>query len=248
MAAKARMLDPVADLRRRLRVRRRIRALSPAVVRTTVLRWWNDHGLAEHPAAVGKRIALALVEQPGSADKMAGIFVLEELLADHLRATDLPACAELFERGRLGDGTVVDAFGVKVLGTLLHRVRGRGDVARALAGWRLAGSAAQRRAACVAFTTLAPQGESALPGLTGLIFTICAAVVWSPDRADQTAVAWLLRELSRAEPTRVEAFVRRHARFMSRECARHAVIRLPVARQTALLAHWKRVTTPRDHR
>lgn len=243
MAAKARMLDPVADLHRRLR-RRRARQSSRSA-RAIVLRWWSDHGLGEHPAAVGKRIALALLEQKASEDKLAGILVLEELLADHLRGGDLPAFADLFVRHRLADGSVVDAFAVKVLGTLLRRVRGRGDVARALAQWRSAPAPWQRRAVCVAFTALAPQGDAAFPGFAQLVFTVCSAVVWSPERSDQTAVGWLLHELSRAEPTRVEAFVRRHARFMSRECARHAVERLPAARQQDVLAHWKRATSLR---
>lgn len=243
------MLDPVADLHRRLR-RRTSRHVARSGARSrstraTVMRWWSEHGLGEHPAAVGKRIALALLEQKTTDDKLAGILVLEELLADHLRATDLPAFADLFARQRLGDGTVVDAFGVKVLGTLLHRVRGRGDVARALAQWRTAPSLSQRRAACAAFTALAPQGDTALPGLAQLIFSVCSTIVWSPERSDQTAVGWLLHELSRAEPTRVEAFVRRHARFMSRECARHAVGKLPTLRQQDVLAHWKRATSLR---
>ena len=241
MAATARMLDPVADLRRRLApARRKGRAL-----RGIVLRWWSDQGLAEHPAAVGKRIALALLEQKRPAHQLAGIFVLEELLADHLRASDLGAFASLFDARHLADDSVIDAFGIKVLGTLLHRVRGRADVARGLAQWRNAESAAQRRAACVAFTALAPQGDGALPGLAQLIFTLCGTIVWSVERSDQTAVGWLLRELSRAEPTRVEAFVRRNARFMSRECVRHATERLTTARQQDLLAHWKRATSLR---
>jgi len=241
MAAKARMLDPVADLRRRLAAGPR----TSRSLRATVLRWWNDHGLGEHPAAVGKRIALALIEQKRVENKLAGIHVLEELLADHLRASDVPAFAELFAAGHLADGSVVDWFGVRVLGTLLRRVRGRGDVARALAQWRTAEVSPQRRAACVAFTALAPQGDNAMPGLAQLIFTLCGTIVWSPERSDQTAVAWLLRELSRAEPTRVEAFVRRHARFMSRECARQSVEKLSAARQQDLLAHWKRATSLR---
>jgi 3-methyladenine DNA glycosylase AlkD len=243
MAPAKAMLDPVADLHRRLR-RRRTRTVVRST-RSIVMRWWRDHGLAEHPAAVGKRIALALIEQKALDDKLAGILVLEELLADHLRATDLAAFADLFARHRLDDVTAVDAFGMKVLGTLLRRVRGRGDVARGLAHWRNADSPAQRRAACVAFVALAPQGDAALPGLAQLIFSVCGAIVWSLERSDQTAVGWLLRELSRAEPTRVEGFVRRHARFMSRECARHAVDKLPAARQQDLLAHWKRATTLR---
>jgi 3-methyladenine DNA glycosylase AlkD len=126
---------------------------------------------------------------------------------------------------------------------MLLRVRGRAEVARALACWCTAETTAQRRAACVAFTVLAPQGDGALAGLARLIFTMCSTVLWSIEPGDQTAVGWLLHELSRGEPTRVEAFVRRHARFMSRECVRHAVEKLATARQTDLLTHWRRATS-----
>jgi 3-methyladenine DNA glycosylase AlkD len=233
MAAKAPM-DPVADLRRRL-------ARRPG--KATVHKWWADHGLGAHPAAVGKRIALALIEQRDPAAKLAGIFVLHDLLSDQLRAADLVSFERLFASGHIEDGAIVDTFGVQVLGTLLHRVRGRAEIARALATWRNADSPYQRRAACAALTALAPNGDGALPGLAQLIFQMCSAIVWSPDRVDQTAVGWLLRELSRGEPTRVEAFVRRHARFMSRECLRLAVEKL--ARKKELLAHWRRATSLR---
>jgi 3-methyladenine DNA glycosylase AlkD len=237
MVAKAGLaLDPVADLSRRL-ARRPQRPLA-----ALVLAWWSDQGLAQHPTAVGKRVALALLERPTTSEKLAGIMVLHQALADHLRASDLSAFEALFASGALADGSVVDWFAVKVIGTLLHRVRGRADVARALAQWRNADTVWQRRAACVAFTALAPQGDAALPNLAQLIFTVCSTVVWSPDRLDQTAVGWLLRELSRGEPTRVEAFIRRHARFMSRECVRHAVEKYPAVHQKELLAHWKRAT------
>jgi hypothetical protein len=233
MAAKA-PIDPVADLHRRL-------ARRPG--KETVHGWWADHGLGAHPAAVGKRVALALIEQRGDDDKLAGIFVLHELLGDHLRAADLQSFERLFSDGHLEEGAIVDAFGVRVLGTLLHRVRGRADVARALAAWRNADTAWQRRAACAAMTALAAQGDEALDGLAQLIFQMCSAIVWSPDRIDQTAVGWLLRELSRGEPTRVDGFVRRHARFMSRECIRLAVEKL--VRKPDLLKHWNRATTLR---
>lgn len=238
------LLDPVADLRRRFAARPRAPRDS-RMLRRTVQRWWTEQGLAEHPASVGKRVALALIEQSGTEDKQAGVLVLAELLADELRLADLTSFAGLFEAGRLVDGTVVDAFAVKVLGTLLGRVRGRQEVARSLAQWRHAESAWQRRAVCVAFTSLAPHGDEAITGFTQLAFTVCSTIVWSPDRIDQTGVGWLLRELSRAEPTRVEAFVRRHARFMSREAIRQSIEKLPAARQADLLAHWKRATTLR---
>jgi hypothetical protein len=170
MVAKARsLLDPVADLKRRLGRGRSARAV--------VHRWWDEHGLAAHPAAIGKRVALVLLAQRAAEHQRAGMIVFEQLLADHLRASDLPAFARLFERGHLADWELVDRFAIEVLGTLLHRVRGRAEVARALASWRTAETAWQRRAACVAFTALAPQGDAALAGLSQLVFTICSSVL-----------------------------------------------------------------------
>jgi 3-methyladenine DNA glycosylase AlkD len=168
-------------------------------------------------------------------------------MAEHRVAggEQIAAFEAVFARGDLADPALADQLGVHVIGALLLRTRGRAraEAARSLAAWRNAESMWQRRAACAAFTVLAPQGDAALPNLAQLIFTICSTVVWSLERVDQTAVGWLLRELSRAEPIRVEAFVRRHARFMSRECVRQATELL--APQAELLAHWKRATTIR---
>ncbi len=225
-------LDPVADLERRLARRGQVRA--------AVHRWWNDHGLADHPAQVGKRIALALIERRRPDAKRAGMLVLRDLLADHLATSDLAAFERLFAAGHLADDDLVDAFATEVLGALVQRVPGRGEVVRALAEWRTADTAWQRRAACLALAQLAPHGNA---HVTRHVFAVCAAVVWSHERADQTAVGMLLRELSRAEPARVEVFFRRHARLMSRACARHAIERLAAPLQRQLLAHHKRTTT-----
>lgn len=231
-------LDPVADLRRRL-----ARA-GAAPLRPLVRRWWADHGLAEHPAAVAKRIALALLEQRAEAAKRAGIVVLHDL-GEQLRAADLPAFARLFATGHVATPRLVDRFGLEVLATLIARAPGRAEAARQLAQWRLAEAAAQRRAGCLAFVRIAAAGDRALPGLGELICTVCATLVWSVERADQTAVGAVLRELARAEPARVEAFVRRHARLMSRECLREAIARLRPARRAELIAHHRRATTIR---
>lgn len=254
-------LDPVADLKRRLgraatdrarafwtrylRGTARFRGVPMAKVREHVHRWWSDHELGDHPAAVGKRIALALIEQPMTEDKLAGILILQELLGDQLRAGDLPAFARLFAAGHLADWNIVDWFCMKVLVTLADRAPGRADTARALAQWRLADTTWQRRAACLAFTKLAPHGDREHPGLTELVLLVCATVVWSSERFDQTAVGWVLRELSRAEPARVEAFYRRHARLMTKECARYAVAKFPPHRRAELLAYHRHATSLR---
>ncbi|MBA3451515.1 MAG: DNA alkylation repair protein [Deltaproteobacteria bacterium] len=236
-------LDPVADLRRRL-ARAGPRTLGLAKIRVCVRRWWADHGLAAHPATVGRRIAIVLIEQRSIAHKLAGILVLEQL-GDRLRATDVPVFSRLFGGGHLAAFELVDRFATRVLGVLLDREAGQVDAVRAIASWRSADIAWQRRAACVSFIRLAALGDSTVPGLTSIILGVCATVVWSPVRCDQTAVGWVLRELSCAEPFRMESYFLRHARFMSRECARLAVSKLPAMQRSLLLARHARATTLR---
>jgi 3-methyladenine DNA glycosylase AlkD len=235
-------LDPVADLKRRCA---RQRGASSGKVRACVRTWWADHDFDTCPTTVGKRIALVLIEQRMTDDKLAGIAILEDLLGDQLRVTDLAAFARLFTDGHLADAIVVDWFTSKVLVTMLARAAGRADMARQLARWRDAETMWQRRAACLAFLALAPQGDAALVGLVDLALSICASVVWSHEEADQTAVGLLLRELSRGEPSRVATFVRRFARLMSKACVRAAVSKLPAAQRAEVLAHHKRATSLR---
>jgi hypothetical protein len=230
--------DPIADLRRRLGRQSK----SHAKVRAIVRAWWNDHGFADHPAAVGKRVAFALLERRTLEDKLAGIIVLHELIGDQLQASDLASFGRVFGARHLEDPVVVDVFGHRVLGGLLEREAGRDRVIAGLAQWRVAETCWQRRAACVALATLAPHGDT-IPGLTDAILLVCATVVWSHEAADQSAVGLVLRELSRAEPVCVEAFVRRYARFMSRPCARQAVTKLSPPLRAELLAHHRRATT-----
>ena len=232
--------DPIADVRRRLGRAPR----PPAKLRAIIRAWWSDHGFADLPASVGKRVALALLERRAVEDQLTGIIVLQLSLSDQLRASDLPSFARLFAKPHLDDAMVVDLFATNVLGTLLAREIGRAEVIRGLAQWRNASTRWQRRAACLALATLAPRGD-AVAGLTDSILLVCAAVVWSHEAEDQSAVGVLLRELSRAEPVCAEAFFRRYARFMSRACARMAVAKLPGPRRKELLAHHRRATTIR---
>ena len=235
-------LDPVADLKRRLA---RYRGAQVPKVRSIVRAWWAEHDFDKCPATVGKRIAIALIAQRMVEDKLAGMLILGEQLGDQLRAADLESFALLFADDHLEDAVVVDWFASKVLATLLARAAGRAEVARQLATWRDAETIWQRRAACLAFVKLAPDGDAVMHGFVELALRICATVVWSHERDDQTAVGWLLRELARGNAGRVEAFFRKHAQLMSRECARHAVAKLPATQRATLLAHHKRATSLR---
>ncbi|MDX2090449.1 MAG: DNA alkylation repair protein [Kofleriaceae bacterium] len=235
-------LDPLADLlRRTTKLRGAPRGAFAACVRA----WWREHELAAHPTSVAKRIALLLLEEPRAEPKQAAIALLAQHLGEHLCESDLPAFERLFSDGHLAEPVAVDGFSLHVLGTLLAREQGRSEVARVIASWREADVEWQRRAACLAFSAFAARAADPPAQVIDRAFALCAAVVWSPGRVDQTAVGATLRELGRVDPLRVEAFVRRHARFMSKECARASIARLPASVRAELLAHHKRATSLR---
>lgn len=161
---------------------------------------------------------------------------VEDLLRapERLGAEDLPTIARLFEHGQLSDEVEIDRVARGVLAYMIEHARDRRDVAQAIASWRGASTAAQRRAACIAFVPHVAEHRE-------LAFEICRHVVWSPDPLDHLGVAELLAALAEVLPALTEAFVRRHARLMSRTCVRKAVATLRA--RDELLAHHRRATT-----
>lgn len=244
VAKKLRVLDPVADLKRRLA---REELASLAKIRRITRAWWKHHGFAEQiatagTAEVGKRVGIILIKQRPEGAKRAGIIVLGELVGDQLHSLDLGALGSLLEDGHLAQPALVEAFSVRVLAKLLEREEVRARTIYDLAQWRHSEKAWQRHAMCLAFLELAPRARS-IAGLTEMILAICASVVWSIDPIDQSAVGWILRDLSRVEADRVEGFFIRYCRFMSKACARMAVSAYSPARRGELLAHHRRATT-----
>lgn len=207
--------DPIADLKKRAR-------RDPRTART-VHAWWHDHELDRMPVASCRRIAATLVEDSPAL----GIAMLE-LLCDQLRVADLPLLARLTERRPI----------VRLLSSMLARDNGRAQLAHAIGDWR---EGPQRDLACLALASIAHDGDAAFAGFTALALSVCATVVWSHQPADQAAVGALLKRLARAAPPRVEAFVRRYARLMSRPCVRAATANLPA--RDELLALHRRATS-----
>ncbi len=207
--------DPVADLKKRARKDPRLGK--------TVRAWWRDHDLDRVPMSSCRRIAATLVDD----SPVLGIAVLQ-LLGDQLRVADLPMIARLAEPRPI----------VKLLSVMLARDDGRAELAHAIADWR---EGPQRACACHALASLAPQGDAAFAGFTALALGLCGTVVWSHVPADQAAVGALLGKLAHAAPTRVDAFVRRYARLMSRPCVRAATGKL--AARDELLALHRRATS-----
>jgi 3-methyladenine DNA glycosylase AlkD len=180
-----------------------------ADVRRIVHAWWPNDGDAE--------LACALIEEPLTEDKLAGIIALAEILIDDLGERDLARFERLFAEGHLADWNSCDWFCVKVLGPMLQRAEDPLPLATAIAEWRTADSLWQRRAAAVAFVKLVPRPEEHFRGLTELALEVCSANARGTERFVQTSVGWLLRELARTQPEAVEDWVAREGELLSAE-------------------------------
>ena len=156
--------------------------------------------------------ALAQFAEPCSEDKLVGVLALAERIMPRLSAGDVPRLAEPF--AHIDDWSTCDWYCVKVLGKLIAQ-----DPAAAepIAAWRSAESLWQRRAAAVAFVNLVPEAGDAM---TRLVLAVLESNVRDPARFSQTGVGWVLRELAKAQPEAVDAFIARHRDRMSKEALR----------------------------
>ncbi len=198
-------------------------------VRKAVHAWFREERLGEH-LSVGqqKNLALMLLKEDYTEDKLAGVLYLQEIL---LQAgalnwhSDLPRFARLFEEGYIRDWSICDWFCVKVLGPLVEQ---QGEAcARAISEWREANSVWQRRASVVAFANLASKGDRNFPGFTEMVLDTCSQLLGSQERFAQTGVGWILRELSRSDEGRVIRFVEANLERFSREGLKNATKYLP---------------------
>ena len=198
-------------------------------VRTAAHAWFEEERLGER-LSVGqqKDLALMLLEEDYTEDKLAGVLFLQEILlpAGALDwRSDLPRFARLFDQGSIRDWNVCDWFCVKVLGPLVEQ---QGEAcARAISTWLEANSVWQRRASVVAFVNLAKKGDRNFPGFTEMVLDGCSLLLGSQERFAQTGVGWVLRELSRSDEGRVIGFVEANLDRFSREALKNATKYLP---------------------
>ena len=197
------------------------RGVPMAGIRKVVHDVWAEKGLAQ--LSVADRIEVALTQFQGrySEDKVAGVLMLGELILEDLETDDVIHLARPFENELIWEWSTCDWYCVKVLGPFVA-VTDRSRRARLIADWRDRPDLWQRRSAAVAFVNYAPQGEAFFEGFTHLLLEVCASNVQDPARFSQTSVGWSLRELSKAEPERVAAFVEHHQAQMSKEALRAA--------------------------
>jgi 3-methyladenine DNA glycosylase AlkD len=144
-------------------------------VRQAVHAWFEEERLGVHlSAGRQKDLALMLLEEDHTEDKLAGVLFLQEILlpAGALDwRSDLPRFERLFDEGYIRDWNICDWFCVKVLGPLVEQ---QGEAcARAISGWREGDGVWRRRASVVAFVNLASEGDGNFVGFTEMVLDNC---------------------------------------------------------------------------
>lgn len=197
-----------------------------AGIRTAVHTWHSETASLWSTPQL-RALAIGLIREEKAEDKLAGILLIQEILLPAAAVpwkTELRRWARLFDDGSIADWNTCDWFCVRVLGPLAGS-EGE-ECARAVAAWSRARNRWRRRAGGVAFVNLAPAGEANFAGFTSMLLDACANTVTDPHRFAQTGTGWVLRELSKADPAAVTAFVSDHIADLSREALRMSVARL----------------------
>jgi 3-methyladenine DNA glycosylase AlkD len=205
------------------------RGTKMADIRSALHEWYREEGIVGQLSPDEQMsLGLALFREEYAEDKITGILFLQEILLPAGAIAwerDLVRFAELFQKGWIYDWNVCDWFCVKVLGPLIEM---EGEAcARAISEWRGAENVWQRRAAGVAFVNLAGRGDENFAGFTELLLETCAVTVLHRERFSQTGTGWVLRELSVAEPERVESFIEEYLCEFSSEGLNSALEKMP---------------------
>jgi DNA alkylation repair enzyme len=91
------------------------RGVPMPVIRSTLRSWYAEEGFEAAPAGDRKQLALSLLAESCSEDKLAGVLLLREHILAELGVDDLPSFAAAFRSGHISDWGVCDWFSVKVL-------------------------------------------------------------------------------------------------------------------------------------
>lgn len=201
------------------------RGVPMAGIRAATRAVWGDHALAAWSTDDLLALAHAWFARPASEDKLAAVLLLAEQMPERLSLEHVDALAAPFVSGDIADWNVTDWYCTKAVHRFLKDADDLPQRARAVAGWSRAEGLWHRRAGVVSFVGLVPQADALFPGFVDLVLDACSANLATSDRFAHTGPGWVLRELSRAAPERVQGFVDQHPE-MSSEARRMATARL----------------------
>jgi 3-methyladenine DNA glycosylase AlkD len=189
-----------------------------SVIRSLVEVWHSQEVESELDIDEQLELALELIREDYSEEKLAGILYLQVILIP-AGAVDCPQeidrFAEVFDHEGIYDWNICDWFSVKVLGPLIYD---QGMLcAEAVSGWRYAENLWQARASLVPFVKVAEDST-----YHDLIEESCRVLLARDERFAKSAVAWVLRDISKHDPAFVERVVQDNLELFNKESLRNA--------------------------
>jgi 3-methyladenine DNA glycosylase AlkD len=172
-----------------------------------------------------RSFAAALLSHPELEAKLLGIVLLGRFRR-HFERSLLTDARRWLERW-CHDWATTDGLCSEVIGPLLVA---RPELRRVLRGWRRSRHLYVRRASAVGLINLARAGRD-----LDEAYAAALALAAEDHHLMHKAVGWLLREAGKTDAARLERFLRRYGRRLSRTSVRYSIERFPAGKRATLL-------------
>lgn len=172
-----------------------------------------------------RRFATAMIARPELEAKALGIVLLGRFQRE-FEPSLLTDARRWLDRW-CHDWASTDALCGEVIAPILVA---RPGLCRVLRAWRRSPRLYVRRASAVGLIGLARRGQA-----LDEAYDAALALAEEDHHLMHKGVGWLLREAGKTDPARLERFLRRYGRRLSRTTVRYAIERFPVTKRRELL-------------
>ncbi|MXW22548.1 MAG: DNA alkylation repair protein [Candidatus Dadabacteria bacterium] len=197
------------------------RGVKTPTVAKIVSHWRVDKAIDKLPLKKQMEIACDLIREKKAEDKFAGIIYIQKYLLGSLE-TDilLQNFSRLYDQEAFQDWSTTDWFCIRVLDPFI--MKSEDTVAREIGSWYKSRDLWQRRSSIVSF-----RGSAKKNKYLAIIKRNIASLVKEDERFIQTAIGWLISELSRHYPDEANNIVSEHFSDLSYEVVNRHTKYLP---------------------
>ncbi len=187
------------------------RGVKTPVVAKIVSSWRVDEGIDSLALKEQMEIACTLIREKKAEDEFAGILYIQKYLLRPVTADLLLRnFNRLYKQGAFHDWSTTDWFCIRVLDPFI--MRSEDKVAQEIGSWYKSDNLWQRRSSIVSFRGSAKKSKH-----LAIIKRNIASLVKENERFIQTAIGWLISELSRHYPDEASDIVSKHFTDLSYE-------------------------------
>lgn len=200
----------------------RYRGLKTPQVIATVKLWRSNERIGELSLQEQLELAAQLINEEHAEDKFSGIFYMEKYLVDKIAFKVFFDCAEdLFSKKAFTNWATTDWFNARVLSSLIT-LHGK-EAIEYFTSWTNSDDIWQRRSSILCLRACV-KSPNYLRHISQVISKL------SPDRERfiQTAIGWIISDLSRSDPKAAEKIIEDNFEYISNEAIRRHTKYLPM--------------------